>query len=252
MKVVACYSLKGGVGKTSAAVNLAFAAARPDCPVLLWDLDPQGGASFYYRVRPRLRGGAKRLVLGTDDLDRHIRGSDFPDLDVLPADVSLRKMDLWLGDAKKPRHRLVRLLQQLDGRYGVVILDCPPALSLGTEAVFTIADQLAIPVIPNQLAIRALGPVADHLATRARKVRSVPIASPFFSMSDRRKSIHRHYRAAPPKKPFRFLRTVVPLSSIVERMELERAPVTATAPGSAVSMAYRNLWRELAAKMKHT
>jgi len=62
VKVAATYSIKGGVGKTSTAVNLAFEAARGGARVLVWDLDPQGAATYVFRVRPKVRGGSRRLV----------------------------------------------------------------------------------------------------------------------------------------------------------------------------------------------
>uniref|UniRef100_UPI00211B593E ParA family protein n=1 Tax=Crenothrix polyspora TaxID=360316 RepID=UPI00211B593E len=64
MKVLALYSIKGGVGKTSSAVNLAFNAAQAGYRTLVWDLDPQGASSYYFRIKPKIKGGSKKLIAG--------------------------------------------------------------------------------------------------------------------------------------------------------------------------------------------
>jgi chromosome partitioning protein len=127
MKVLATYSIKGGVGKTAAATNLAWLAARDGGPTLIWDLDPQGAATFNYHVRPRVKGGAKGLVREERPLEKAIKGTEYPGLDLLPADFRYRNLDLQLDQAKKSTRRLARLLKQLKGDYEWVILDCPRA-----------------------------------------------------------------------------------------------------------------------------
>src|SRR5204862_53636 len=75
-KILAIYNIKGGVGKTSTAVNMGHLAARDGLRVLLWDLDPQGAASFLLRVRPRVKGGGKAPIKGRRELDAAIKGTD--------------------------------------------------------------------------------------------------------------------------------------------------------------------------------
>ena len=94
MKVIATYNIKGGVGKTTAAVNLAYLAAQDGFRTLLWDLDPQAAATYMFRVRPRVKGGGKALIRGTRLLDDAIKGTDFDRLDLLPGDFTYRNMDL--------------------------------------------------------------------------------------------------------------------------------------------------------------
>ncbi len=102
MKIIACYNIKGGVGKTATAVNLAYLANREGIRTLVMDLDPQGAASFYFRVKPKIKGGLKTLMDGKQGLDELIQGTDYANLDLIPADFSFRNMDLFLKDAKKP------------------------------------------------------------------------------------------------------------------------------------------------------
>ena len=102
MKVFATYNIKGGVGKTSAAVNLAYLAARDGQRTLLWDLDPQGAATFLFRIKSGVSGGAKALVRGRTGMDAPVKETDYENLDLLPADFSYRNMDLALDRAKSP------------------------------------------------------------------------------------------------------------------------------------------------------
>jgi len=106
MKIVALYSIKGGVGKTSSAVNLAFISACKGYRTLVWDLDPQGASSYYFRIKPKIKGGSKDLIAGKRELDGLIKGTDFENLDLLPSDFSFRNLDLVLDAKKKPTQQL--------------------------------------------------------------------------------------------------------------------------------------------------
>ncbi len=77
MSVFATYNIKGGVGKTAAAVNLAWLSAQEGARTLVWDLDPQGAASFYFRIEPKVKGGGKGLVQGKRDAHKVIKWTDY-------------------------------------------------------------------------------------------------------------------------------------------------------------------------------
>ena len=151
MKVIATYNIKGGVGKTATAVNLAWLAAQEGAPTLIWDLDPQGAASYYFRIKPRIKGGGKKLLQGKRHLDDYIRGTDYEWLDLLPADFSYRNMDIIFDYGKRPERHLNKLLKPFHSEYYYVFLDCPPSISLTSENVFSAADALLIPTIPTTL-----------------------------------------------------------------------------------------------------
>lgn len=239
MRVLASYGIKGGVGKTSAAVNLAALAALGDLRTLLWDLDPQGAAGYLLRVKPKVKGGSAGLLSGERDLADAVKSTSVPGLDLLPADVTARDADRTLEDAKRPTRQLSRVLKQLREDYDLVVLDCPPSLSLLSQNVFEAADLVLLPLLPAPLSLRTFEQVQVFLAEfegRRPQVRG------FFSMVDGRKRLHREAVAAPPAD---VLGAAIPAASAVERMGITRAPVVVSEPTGRPAVAYRALWAEI-------
>ncbi|MCG6963409.1 MAG: ParA family protein [Acidobacteria bacterium] len=242
MRVIAVWSIKGGVGKTTAAVNLAALAAREGARALLWDLDPQGGASFLLRVSPRRKASPRRLARRSVELRRMVRATDVPNLDLLPSDLTYRTLELELNARKSPSRRLAVKLTPLDGHYDWVVLDCAPSVTLVSEAVLHAADDLLVPVIPSALSLRTLEQTRRFIAqTRSKAVRVLP----FLSMVDRRRRLHREGCERFAGGAEGFLRTIVPMSSIVERAAEARLPLFAVAPSSRATRAFASLWQEV-------
>ena len=245
MKIFASYNIKGGVGKTATAVNLACLAAREGARTLVWDLDPQGATSFYLRIPPQLPGGVRTITSSSDDLLAFIKPSEFDNLWILPADFSYRDLDLELEAAKKPRKRLARKLKTFRDHFDLVLIDCPPSVSLVSEAVLRAADALVVPVVPTTLSMRTLAQVQEFVQTAGKHQ---PELLPFLSMVDRRKRMHLDICDACLADPV-FLRTVIPSASIIERMGLTRAPVAATQPSQPAARAFASLWHEVATRL---
>lgn len=249
MKTLAVYHLKGGVGKTAAAVNLAYLAAQARVPTLLWDLDPQGAASWYLRAPAQddtLK--LKKVVHGETPVGRLVRTTPFPGLDMIPAAFSYRYLDILLKKVEPPREALARLLRPFGEQYALAVLDCPPSLSHLADNVFTAADRILAPVVPTFLSLRALERVQGYLKEEKlgeRKLR------PFYSMADRRRSLHRALIDAPPSAMHQAFRAIVPYAAAVERMGEHGAPlpVFARAEHPAVQ-AYQQLWDELRADLR--
>jgi cellulose biosynthesis protein BcsQ len=242
MKILASYNIKGGVGKTATAVNLGYLAARDGMRVLLWDLDPQGAASFLLRVKPRVKGGGAALITGSRDLDAAIKGTDFERLDLLPADFTYRNLDLILDATKKPTERLARLLRPLSAEYDLIVLDCPPSISLLSESVLHAADVLLVPLIPTTLSVRTLDQLSEFISGFDGHR---PTVLAFCSMIDRRKRLHLEIAERLPAQRSDVAATVIPALSLIERMSVERAPVAAFAPRSAAARQYAALWQEV-------
>lgn len=242
MKVLACYNIKGGVGKTTTAVNLAFLAALEGTRTLIWDLDPQAAATYYFRVKPKVKGGGKKLIKGKVAIESRIRGTDFDGLDLLPAEFSYRKMESALEQIAKPTKQLVHLLDPLGDEYDLVFLDCPPSISGLSESIFRVADVLLVPTIPTTLSLRTLEQLQRHLAKGGSRR---PRLLPFFCMVDRRKSLHREICETRDENSSLFLETRIPNSSVVEHMGTRRSPLAVYAPMCEAARAYSALWREV-------
>jgi chromosome partitioning protein len=248
VKILATYNIKGGVGKTAAAVNLAHRAAAEGHRVLVWDLDPQGAATFYFRVKPKVKGGGEALVAGTRELDRAVKGTDYDNLDLVPADFSYRNLDLLLDDAKKPLTRLGKLLAPMKSDYDIVVLDCPPSISLASEAVFRASDALLVPVIPTTLSARTFDQLDRFVTDHPEVVKKLKVLG-FFSMVDARKRLHREMVADLRLQRPGMLDAQIPAVTDVERMGVHRGPVASFAPTSRAARAYRALWTEISDRL---
>lgn len=245
MQSVALTALKGGVGKTSTTVNLAALAAAAGHRTLVWDIDPQAGATACLGVKPKLRGGAQRLLGGDRDLAQAIRRSSIDGLDVLPGDVSLREADVIVSGNRKPRRTLKRILSSVAKDYDIVVVDCPPGVGPATEVLVRSVDLLLIPVVPAPLDLRALDRFSDVVADLGAPAE---LLAPFLSLVDRRKPLHRML-VDEVRTERRFLASAVPVSSAVERMPMEQVPTVVAAPRSLASLALRDLWGEVSDRL---
>ena len=244
MKVLAFYNIKGGVGKTASCVNLAYLAAADQAPTLLCDLDPQGSAAYYFRIRPSAKYDSRKFLKGGRQLAKNIKGTDFAHLDLLPSDLSFRHLDIQLDDLKRSRKRLRELLRPLADQYRYIFLDCPPNITLVSENIFVAADLIFVPVIPTILAVRTF----EKLQQFFRQPRyDADRLYPFFSMVERKKLMHQQFLRDPKLKKRRMLQTIIPYLSDIEKMGFYRQPITHRQPSSQGAESYRSLWHEIKA-----
>lgn len=242
MKIIAIYNIKGGVGKTATAVNLSYLASLDGASTLIWDLDPQGAASYYFRIKAKIKGGGQKLVEGKKGLEDAIKGTDYESLDLLPADFSYRNMDFFVELTKKPEKRLHMLLKPLSREYDYVFLDCPPSISSASESVFAAADVLLVPTIPTTLSLRTYKQIKKFF--RQEHYDAMKIL-PFFTMVDQRKQLHRLIIEYPPSFMSGILNSYIPYASVVERMGVNRAPLGAFATHSRAANCYKSMWEEI-------
>lgn len=240
MTSLALYNLKGGVGKTAATVNLSYLAAAEGWKTLVWDLDPQGSASFYYGVQANLKNETKKLLTDEIDIQEVIQGSGFENLWVIPSDLSARNADLMLGEAKQSKKRLKSLLSGLK-EFDIVFLDCPPGISLLHENIFQAADWVLMPNIPTTLSIRSYETVTDYFRENELDLQKLKC---FFSMVDHRKNLH-HEVVQQFYKDKVFFKNYIPYLSDVEKMGLHQQPVFEYANSSYAAQCYRDLWTEV-------
>lgn len=241
MVTIALYNLKGGVGKTAGCVNLAYLAAAEGRKVLVWDLDPQGAASFYFKAKhENKRAATEKLLEQGSDLEEAIRPTDFEMIDVVPADMSARQADVLLNDMKQGKKRVRTLLNSIKGKYDYVFLDCPPGLNLLHESIFNAVDVLLLPTIPTTLSIRSYEMVKEFIKENGLDTRLLC----YFSMVDIRKTLHNdtlemNYRNKD------FLKNYIPYLSDVEKMGVHVAPVMEFHNSGYAAQCYRDVWKEL-------
>lgn len=242
MKIIACYSNKGGVGKTATAVNLAYACAVSGKRTLLCDLDPQGASGFYFRVKPSKKLKKDRFFKDVEHFTHAIRASDYENLDLLPANLGFRDFDIFLSRMKRSRSRLKKSLKAVDSDYDVILLDCPPNISRLSENVFRAADRIVVPVIPTTLSERTLEQLYAFFETNEYPRKKIV---PVFSMVQQGKTLHRKSMERMRENHKRFLRSTIPFSSDIEKMGLHRAPALSYAGRKSAVHAYHDVWAEL-------
>lgn len=242
MRIVAITNIKGGVGKTTTAVNLAYLCASSGFKTLLWDLDPQGAATWTLRCEANENGSVKKLITGKRELSELVLHTDYDKLDVIPSDFSYRKFDMHLSERKRPTERLMRMSRSVRDEYAVLFLDCPPGISLLSENVLRAADAVVVPMVPTPLSVRMLVQLRDFIVANGW---TDVLLLPFVSMVDRRKLLHQEVVESTREQFPELLKTEVPYSSEIERMSLRRAPVCSYAPKSAAGQVYRELWTEV-------
>jgi cellulose biosynthesis protein BcsQ len=235
--IIAVYSAKGGVGKTTLAVNLAWASATLSSRrTLLWDLDAQGGASYILGQDIHGAKSAERSITRDADPSKLIRQTDVDRLDILPADDSLRNLEHSFHDLGK-RKRLAKIAANLASDYDRIIIDCPPGMTDTSDQILRAADLAVVPVIPAILSRRALDEIKEHVG---RKKGPKVTLAPVFSMVDRRRLLHRNALESQPGWP------AIPMASAYEKMSEARAPIGVLFPRSSPAVeAVAELWQRI-------
>ncbi len=239
MTTLALYSNKGGVGKTAAAVNLSYLAAQSGAKTLICDLDPQSSATYYFRVKPKLKSGAKGFIKGGKQVYKSVKGTDYENLDLLPADFSLRNLDVAFDKLKRSKKRLRKILNPFKAEYDFIFLDCPVTISILAENILNAVDYALVPLIPTTLSVRTYKQLLSFCNKNNYDAGKIYT---FFSMVDRHKKMHREIIATASKTYNGVLQSFIPYLAQIEKMGIYRAPVAVFSPESVASRSYQNLW----------
>jgi chromosome partitioning protein len=247
MQIVGVSNIKGGVGKTTTAVNLAFLAASTGRRTVLWDLDPQGAATYLLDGEANERASARKLVRGRRGLQEILAPTRFENLALLPADTSYRNFDIHMSAEKHPTRRLMMMARPLQDHCDLLLLDCPPGISLLSENVLRAADAVVVPTLPAPLSLRMLEQLQSFVAAEGWSDLAL---LPFFSMVDRRRSLHQQVIAEARSRFPSMLSVEIPYWSEIERMSARREPLPAFAPRSPAAEIYAALWTEIDARLQ--
>lgn len=241
MTTIALYNLKGGVGKTAGCVNFAYLSALDGYDTLLWDLDPQGSTTFYYQVKPKLKGGIKNFITQSSDVEEAVMTTDYDHLDIIPADQSAKSLDIMLDEMRNSRKRLKHVIQNFKKDYDFIFMDCPPGLSGLAENIILAADIVLMPVIPTTLSVRTYEMVKAFFKEKELDLAKLTC---FFTMVDLRKTMHNEIMENLYKDKH-FFQSYIPYLSDVEKMGIYQAPVEVFARSSYAAQCYRDLWAEI-------
>ena len=238
MKVLSVAHLKGGVGKTTTAVNLAFLAAEQGISTLLVDMDAQAAASYLFRLDSKVGARAKKVVAAKKSLTDEILASDYLGLDILPASLSFRKLPVLLAEGKGDKEQVGVMLKRVGRRYDLVVVDAPAGLTLESEEIVRASDLLLIPIVPSPLGVGSYEKFRTFVRSHSKKTR----VRAFLSMVDRRRTLHREMSETLQADAKQVWPIEIPYSSAVERMTTERSPLSRIKrPGRSLA-AFRGLW----------
>jgi len=246
--IVAIANQKGGVGKTTTAINLAAAFALRGRPTLLIDLDPQSNSSMsYLDVVGIQRSVYDAIVDGTCSMDEIVVESPVENLWVAPSRISLAKLEAKLVGELDAHYRLQERIQSVRARFPFVVIDCPPTLGLLTVNALVAATHLLIPIQSSYFALEGTDDLLETIEkVRARANPTLRILGVVITMHDKRTSLARDIRAQIDKVfGSKVFRTVITKSVRLEESPAYKESIFSFAPESSGAAEYYRLCEEV-------
>ena len=250
-KVVAIANQKGGVGKTTTAVNLSASLGLADKKVLMVDVDPQGNATSGLGINKReIENSTYNLMISGARFEDAVQRTSFKNIDVLPSNIHLAGVEIELVEMEHRTHRLRQALAPMRDAYDFIVIDCPPSLGLITLNAFTAADSILVPIQCEYYALEGL----TQLMATVKQVKrmyneNIEIEGVLLTMYDTRLNLTVQV-AAEVKKYFsdKVYKTVIPRNVRVSEAPSHGEPVQYYDGSSKGSRSYNELAKEF---LKH-
>ncbi|MFN8094267.1 MAG: ParA family protein [Vicinamibacteria bacterium] len=251
MTVIAIANQKGGVGKTTTAINLAAALAMRGRNVLLIDLDPQANSSMTFLDLRSLQKSMYDVLTGQATLDDVIQPSPLPKLHVAPARIGLAKLEAQLVGEIDGHFRLKDRISSVGDRYDFVVIDTPPALGLITVNALVAATHLLIPVQSSYFALEGTDDLLETVdRIRARPNPDLKLLGAVITLHDKRTTLARDvHKAVADVFGDRVFETTISKSIRLEESPAHRESIFTFAPQSSGAYEYYRLCEEVIARV---
>ena len=248
MKIIAVANHKGGVGKTTTAINLSAALAHFGRHVLLVDIDPQGNSSRGLGVDVTLISKSIfEVLLGTVETTAAIKKTMMKNLELLPSKLMLASIDATFGSVVDPYMTLKKRLSTLDNKYDYVVIDCPPSLGVLTLNALNAANTVLIPVQCEYFAMEAVSTILATISNvQATTNKELGIEGFLMTMYDAKTTLGTEI-ASQVRGLFKentFL-TQIPRNVSIPESNVKGLPVTIYRPSSSGALAYFSLAKEV-------
>lgn len=240
MATIAIFNSKGGVGKSTLAVNLAWEACQSGYRVLLWEVDGQGDSSWLLQDRPGKARLSPLAMSETTKIAELVQPSLYQGLSLVFADPDIRQTDNFFRAAARYQ-RLAHIFAELEKEHDLIILDCPTGFGEANQTILQFANLILVPITPSALAMRGFLRIRDFLV---RHRGSHPPMLPVYSLVDGRRKRHRDALAEEPGWP------IIPMLSEIEQVFERRQPLGVFAPKGKGRAAVARLWQGIHAKLR--
>ena len=194
MAIISITNQKGGVGKTSTAINLSASIAAAEYKTLLIDIDPQANSSSGLGVEQN-DPSIYEVLMGMEEIEESIQSTYMPYLDIIPANINLVGAEVELVNLEKREYRLNEQMKKLNEKYDYIFIDCPPSLGLLTLNALTASESVIIPVQCEYFALEGLGQLLNTINLVRKNLNpELSIEGVLLTMFDRRLKLSHQVR----------------------------------------------------------